>query len=283
MVGMLMSENTDPAGIIDGLEGLIKAWFGGVSSFWARGEDWREVQNFYLQAVETADAQLAAMFDDDDGVAAGLFSSEYRLIREMTDATPRKAPLIDNEVRRQVHALESLREKARGALALRARPGSPVILDTNVLMHYHRPDEVSWREVTGEQPVRIILPMLVIDELDNKKYTGSDTMARRAAQAIRVLRRHSNGLQPDGAIVFGDGTTLEFLADDPGHSRTPNPDEELLNRAAFAQQAIGKPVTIVTGDLGMQLRASVRGLRHAVMPGKYAKDAQRRGDTGQAE
>jgi hypothetical protein len=36
-------------------------------------------------------------------------------------------------------------------------------------------------------------------------------------------------------------------------------------------------VTIVTGDLGVQLRADAHGLSHAVMPDKYAKDAMRRG------
>jgi hypothetical protein len=35
-------------------------------------------------------------------------------------------------------------------------------------------------------------------------------------------------------------------------------------------------VTIVTGDLGMQLRADAHGLSHAEMPDKYAKDATRR-------
>jgi hypothetical protein len=40
---------------------------------------------------------------------------------------------------------------------------------------------------------------------------------------------------------------------------------------------IGRAVKIVTGDLGMQLRADALGLGHAEMLDKYAKDAQRRG------
>ncbi|HWM98962.1 MAG TPA: hypothetical protein VNO54_18130 [Streptosporangiaceae bacterium] len=42
------------------------------------------------------------------------------------------------------------------------------------------------------------------------------------------------------------------------------------------QQAIGRPLTLVTGDLGMQLRADAHRLGHAEMPDKYAKDARRR-------
>jgi hypothetical protein len=36
-------------------------------------------------------------------------------------------------------------------------------------MHYQRLDEILWVEVLGASPVRIIVPICVIDELDNKK------------------------------------------------------------------------------------------------------------------
>jgi predicted ribonuclease YlaK len=122
-------------------------------------------------------------------------------------------------------------------------------------MHYQRPDEIPWAEVLGATAVRIILPICVIDELDNKKYTGSDRMSRRADLAIRALRQHSGDLRPGRAATWPDGTTLEVFLDEPGHVRKANPDEELLSRCMLLQRAIGRPVTIVTGDLGMQLRA----------------------------
>jgi predicted ribonuclease YlaK len=63
--------------------------------------------------------------------------------------------------------------------------------------------------------------------------------------------------------------------------RMANPDEELRSRCMLLQRATGRPVTLVTGDLGMQLRADARGLRHAEMPDKYAKDATRRVAAGE--
>lgn len=143
-------------------------------------------------------------------------------------------------------------------------------------MHYHKLDELPWAVVLGVTAVRIILPICVIDELDNKKYTGSDRMSRRADLAIRALRQYSADLRPGYAATMPDGTTLEVYLDDPGHVRMANPDEELRSRCMLLQRAIGRPVTLVTGDLGMQLRADAHGLGHAEMPNKYAKDAQRR-------
>jgi len=59
-----------------------------------------------------------------------------------------------------------------------------------------------------------------------------------------------------------------------------NPDEELRSRCMLLQRAIGRAVTLVTGNLGLQLRADAHGLGHAEMPDKYAKDAQRRAAAG---
>jgi len=40
---------------------------------------------------------------------------------------------------------------------------------------------------------------------------------------------------------------------------------------------------IVTGDLGMRLRADARGHRYAEMPATYAKDALRRKQVGESD
>jgi predicted ribonuclease YlaK len=151
-----------------------------------------------------------------------------------------------------------------------------VILDTNVLMHYQRLDKVPWPEVLDLSPVRLILPICVIDELDNKKYAGSDVMSNRANQALRVLRLYGTELRPGSAAVLKDGTTLEVFLDEPGYQRRVNLDEELLSRTTLLRRAIGRPVIIVTGDFGMQLRIDAHGLEHAEMPEKYSKDALRR-------
>jgi len=67
------------------------------------------------------------------------------------------------------------------------------------------------------------LPICVIDELDNKKYTGSDRMSHRANQAIRVLREYSKDLRPGSVATLADGVTLEIFLDEPGHRRRANP------------------------------------------------------------
>ncbi|MHB1595613.1 MAG: PIN domain-containing protein [Streptosporangiaceae bacterium] len=272
---MLFSESATPATVTAGLDDMI-ARLQQIPAGWARPDSWPAVQNSYLQLVETIENALRSWFDDDDGATQGLYGEHYKLIRGMTASTPRPSPLINDEAARQVRALETLKGAVAGLQALRSREGQIAVLDTNVLMHYQRPDKIAWADILGVPQVRIILPVIVIDELDNKKYTGSDRMSRRAGLAIAALRQHSASLRPGGAAMLPDGTTLEVFLDEPGHARMPNPDEELRSRCMLLQRAISRPVTIVTGDLGAQLRAGAHGLSHAEMPAKYAKDALRR-------
>jgi hypothetical protein len=272
---MLLREGMDPTVAITNLADLIGRLEVAGGAF-ARPSDWQAAQNGYLQVVETVERQLASLFEDDDGAAAGLFGEQYRMIREISAATPRPEPLIGLEAGRQATALHRLVSDVTALRALSDREGVPVVLDTNVLMHYHRPDGVLWAEVVGSGPVRLVLPICVLDELDNKKYAGSDRMSRRADMAVRALREHRADLVPGSVATFAGGVTCEVFLDEAGHVRKANPDEELLSRALTLQRALGRQVTVVTGDLSMQLRAGAIGLAEAVMPEKYSKDAQRR-------
>jgi hypothetical protein len=272
---MLLREGMDPTVAIGNLADLIGRLERAGSAF-ARPGDWQAAQNGYLQVVETVERQLASLFEDDDGTAAGLFGEQYRMIREMSASTPRSEPLIGLEAGRQAAALQRLVSDVTALRALRDREGVPVVLDTNILMHYHRPDRVLWVEVIGSDLVRLVLPICVLDELDNKKYADSDRMSRRADMAVRALREHRADLVPGSAATFANGTTCEVFLDEASHVRKANPDEELLSRALTLQRALGRQVTVVTGDLCMQLRAGAIGLAEAVMPAKYSKDTERR-------
>lgn len=269
---MLLKDGVRAADAEAALTNLI-GQFEAVPGAWARPDWWQIVQNKYLQVVESAEMQLSSLFEDDDGTAAGLFSEGHRMIREMTDTTPRREPLVQAEVTRQARTLRNLRDSIAGLRALAERPGTPVMLDTNILLHYQRPDQIPWPEVVKAPVVRVVVPACVLDELDAKKYASGATLGRRARDAIKALRTYADALVPGAAAVIGDNATLEVLADEPGHSRRASADDEILNRALLLKRVTGLDVRVVTADLGMQLRAATMGIRYHVMPDKYSKDA----------
>jgi hypothetical protein len=70
----------------------------------------------------------------------------------------------------------------RTYLPLRGRPVHLAVVYTNVLL-YQRIDKVDWGGVIGDCPVRLVVSHVVLDELDDKRYLGSERIMERARSA----------------------------------------------------------------------------------------------------
>jgi rRNA-processing protein FCF1 len=145
--------------------------------------------------------------------------------------------------------------------------GRTVVLDTNDLLHYARYDKIPWAAVYGKNTV-VVIPHVVVDEIDKKSYATSDTIRRRARGVFALLEQTLTE-QRDGHATAG-GVRVEVLLDEPEHVRLPNNDDEIVARACELQQSIGPVrVTVLTGDNGMRARALAWGLNADKLPDKY--------------
>ncbi|WP_165522012.1 PIN domain-containing protein [Micromonospora zingiberis] len=150
-----------------------------------------------------------------------------------------------------------------------------MVLDTTVFIHHDlKFEELNIASILGTRadPIRILLPMMVIDELDGQKRAGRDEARWRAGHATAVIDRRvtwpagEGVLRSDGVgtlMTGGDGlgeVTLRVLLDPPGHVRLPIPNDEIIDRALAAQLVAGRPVTLVTYDTGQNMRAQAAGL-----------------------
>lgn len=126
------------------------------------------------------------------------------------------------------------------------------------------------------EPIRLLVPMPVIDELDGLKQAGKPHTRYRAGYTLAVLdrilgdapsepgilkdrddkARDSSGYfpMPRGAV------TVEVLYDPSGHQRLPIADDEIVDRAAAAQALAGSSVTLITYDTGQAMRGRAAGL-----------------------
>jgi hypothetical protein len=73
-----------------------------------------------------------------------------------------------------------------------------------------------------------------------------------------------------GSIDVGETTTLEVLLDDEPRVRTQDADQEILDTCEYLQM-VGAPVVLVTGDLGLTIRAVGRGIEVREMPQRYLR------------
>ena len=123
-------------------------------------------------------------------------------------------------------------------------------------------------------PIHLILPIVVVDELDGLKQAGQPQVRWRAGYTLAVLDRVlRNGTGParlreedfsaldTGGIPRGE-ITVEILLDPPGHRRLPINDDEIVDRALAVQPLAGRAVTLLTYDTGQATRLPA-GLRAA--------------------
>ncbi|HUC14499.1 MAG TPA: PIN domain-containing protein, partial [Acidimicrobiales bacterium] len=113
---------------------------------------------------------------------------------------------------------------------------------------------------------RLIIPILVMRELDDLKNFGKTPKARpRLRRIFEILRDKGRGPSP-----IREGITLELLMDPPRYSPLPVHDEEIVRRALYLRDRKGGILTLITGDYTMLASAGAEGLRVVMTPAELA-------------
>jgi len=142
--------------------------------------------------------------------------------------------------------------------------GLIVVPDTNVFLHHeHTFDYICWPDAVGTGSiVHLVIPLVVINELDRHKRTKNSTRAR---DALRRINRYLT--EPDAVVdlpTSDEGrrpTTLEVLVDPLDHVRLSDADSEIVDRALYIAGISGRDVAVATCDTGMHLLAKTHHLR----------------------
>jgi len=220
----------------------------------------------YERWTATAQKQLRAIFRDGP-VVDRLRADKYWLIVGSV-ASARTASMLHTELGELRSFFADVANELR-TLKARFSQTPRWVLDTNDLLHYYRLDSIPWASIYGKG-AHIMLPHVVIDEIDSKSYSAGQSIQKRARGVYRMLERLLEQAGENGRTILKDGTVFEILADDPDEPRLPNNDDEIVARAVELQQAVHPgQVTVITRDIGMRARALAQGLKVGKIPDKY--------------
>jgi rRNA-processing protein FCF1 len=224
--------------------------------------------NAYLNWVYSAQTRLRLLFSDTELEDSLLARAYWHVSMSTVPPSRELGRLVDEELVFQAghpgiagdtgrlgEAADRLRQWRR----LAERGGMICVPDTNVLLHYTRFDQLPWRERVGQPAVRLIIPLAIIDELDNKKYARREEFQQRAREMLALIDRYETAA-PDAYVSLQEGVTFEILPDEPGHFRAARTDQEILERCEFLTQVTGTPAILVTGDSGVRINARARGI-----------------------
>ncbi len=140
---------------------------------------------------------------------------------------------------------------------IRAAPGFPVVLDTNVLLQCQRLDQVKWTPVVNEA-ARVMIPLRVLEEIEDKKYSDSKRLRSRARGLLPWIDERFADDSP-GPVRLTDGATIELVLAERPRYRPQSADDEILEVAHDVLQFAGR-VKVLTEDKGMRGRARAERL-----------------------
>lgn len=206
----------------------------------------------YISWASDTEMLISQLFLDPD--LDGLYTTRFWNIRASTPSAPRLIETVWNECNRQTRQMTSVADELEGeAQRLRGDPHAIiVVVDTNVFLHCHSLESFDWSFV-GALPVRVIVPIRVIEELDDKKRDRNPEIADRARKRIRWLRGVLS-IGGDGSLALKGGATIEAFVPIGPRRLLPSADTEILEACETLETFARRPLTILTSDFGMELR-----------------------------
>jgi hypothetical protein len=186
--------------------------------------------------------------------------------------------LVDLELQQRVKSFEDASRLLDEQIERWSRRGEFIVFDTSVFIeHEHKLQDMDLSLFLPEgqrfQEVHLLVPIVVVDELDGLKNKADKPFKRwRAANTLRVfdtLFADGTGpatLRPADPYPAQPGRppafefSAEIVLDRPGHVRLPINDDELIDRTLAIEPLAGRRVKLVTYDTGQSTRARAAGL-----------------------
>jgi hypothetical protein len=236
----------------------------------------------YLEWAIAAASRLQPHLGSDD-IDRLIRTSTFWAAVGLSPTAPAAVRLVNYELLTRERELLEARESID---AFRARflgvPESALLLipDTNVLIaHAEAAETANWRamveaHVQGPDTVRLVVPLVVIDELDKLKHHTNAKTRSRARVILKLIHRllgDAPGSRPtlQTASATSGAVTIELVMESPGHIRLPRADDELVDVVSRLRDMLGERTVLATFDTGADLRAAATGIKHVRLEQAY--------------
>jgi rRNA-processing protein FCF1 len=211
-------------------------------------------QRDFLRWVEdVARPQFESWLADAAEVVGELDSAYNRVVFASGVSEATLLGLLNREFDSMGRLLDRVSAGMRALKALADRPGVPVVLDTSVLME-SRPlfHEFDWRRLDSAlaSGVRLVVPILVVGELDDLRHDKKAERREKARIATRkLIELHKGTPTMPAPLPARPGVTIEVLLDEGWHQRLPNNDAEIIEQALRLRGVTGDPVFLASCDV----------------------------------
>jgi len=271
MAWQLRAIEPGPAQVVVGLRDVARKGHDPGGNF--RNYAAEALINAYVSWVDEIERTLRHYFVDPHIEA--LYTPRFFNIWNSGGYVPRLSDVVVAEASLQAARLDALADDLEAtSVRLLGDPATFGVVDTNVFLHCVPLEDIDWSFVASG-PVRMVVPLRVVEELDDKKRDRNSDIARTARQRVRWL--HDTLVPSDGPAPLKGSATIEVFVPGGYRNEQPSADTEILEVCEILATFTRQPVKVVTSDLGMQLRSvhyrrREGGFDVAEVPAKYRLD-----------
>ena len=146
-----------------------------------------------------------------------------------------------------------------------------IFIDTNIAMHYKRPDEIDWCDLAKSNNVLLIATPVLLKELDKLKYERSRKLRNRARGYLIWL----DNFIEDTNLEIRQKVKLEFLNNnldidfDRENLSSSNNDDNLIAHVLQYAKTFKDKIFVATDDTSLKLKLKLRNIERLNLPDDF--------------
>lgn len=229
----------------------------------------------YVEWLTETEAQLSGQIDDRD-IERLLYTKRYRMM-VARGRVANHDRMLEMEIRYLRDTFQQIATQIQADGQRLDEYSAAILLDTNVYLHHKDPvDQIDFTayDIDGSKvynggDLAIILPLVVLDEMDNLKDRGHPPIRARARETLRLLdtafakKSFSKGQL---SAEIRPNLWVEVVLDPPGHVRLPITDDEIVDQAVTVGRYTFTTLKVLTFDLAMAWRSRNAGVATKWLP-----------------
>lgn len=145
-----------------------------------------------------------------------------------------------------------------------------LFLDTNIYLHFRQFDQIKWKELLNNEDFTIVVPYVVISELDKKKIDDAPRISKQARKIIKLLEEYSESETSPNLVK------MKFLENESSSEIFTNnalspsiPDDRLIANIIEEKEKNNVNCVLVSNDFGVRLKAKKRKIKTIKVPDEY--------------
>ncbi|MBD8084492.1 PIN domain-containing protein [Chryseobacterium caseinilyticum] len=145
-----------------------------------------------------------------------------------------------------------------------------IVLDTNIYIHFIDFDQIDWKNIINDKKdFTILVPPIIIDELDNHKYNKNPKISKRVKRILPKIEEYLSEEKDLVKVNLISKRPSDHIFTENGLNKLEQDDCILASIIEFKKDVMNDKIFYVTYDTGPRLKAKTLSIESIKIDDKY--------------